>query len=296
MHKGMKILYPNKIFGFIFFNISFLLLIIIFLYNLEQSFISYVIYPACVYSLVILIAWIVKMIRYWHKTYKDSKYQKFYINNYDKINKIFIILSLSFNMIYGIFELITGIYYKSTWFITLSTYYLLLCFIKTFLILSVKQKNFGENKPKEYKRIRNVGFFMLLLNILLFGMIILIIVQDRNIVYQGYLIYIVALYDFYLIINAIIRVIRFRKKNSPILLASKCINLTVAFVSMISLAVAMISQFDTGDGSFKMPMISALGFVTVLINSIMSIMMIIRSFKFFKQQEIEEKIEVHDLL
>lgn len=297
-NKFKKILYPNLIFATIFFIVSFTLLILIFIFHLENNFLSYAVYPCCVYSLVFFIAWMVKLIQYSKQKWKNSKYYHFYHEHFDLITKILLVCSLSINMIYGIFELITGIYFLSTWFITLAIYYLLLCFMKTFLIFSVKSKNFGENKPKEYQRLRNIGIFMLFLNVLLLGMIILIIVQNRNITYQGFLIYIVALYDFYLIINAIIRVIKYRKKSSPILMASKCINLTVAMISMISLSVALISQFgDQDDVLFKGEMITALGCVAVIINTTMSILMIVKSVQYFKNQSVEEdEVDLQALL
>ena len=113
-------------------------------------------------------------------------------------------------------------------------------------------------------------------------MIILILVQNQIINYDGILIYIVALYDFYLIISAIINVIKYRKNNSPILVASKCVNLTVAMISMISLEVAMIYQFGTNEATFKLIMTGSMGFAICIINSVMSIYMIIKSNKYLK--------------
>lgn len=107
-------------------------------------------------------------------------------------------------------------------------------------------------------------------------MIILIIKQNQIITYPGYLIYIVAMYDFYLIISALVNVFKYRKKNSPILISSKCINLTVA---MISLEVAMIYQFGSNDSNFKLVMTSCTGFGVAIINSFMAIYMILKSYK-----------------
>jgi len=70
----------------------------------------------------------------------------------------------------------------------------------------------------------------------------------RVITYSGVIIYLVA-YDFYLIINAFINVFKYRKKDIPLLLSSKCIILTVA----------MISQFGNNELQFKKLMISYRG-------------------------------------
>ena len=50
-------------------------------------------------------------------------------------------------------------------------------------------------------------------------------------------------------------------------------------ISMISLEVAMVSQFGTNDSEFKMIMTSIMGFVVCLINTSMSLYMIIRANK-----------------
>lgn len=98
----------------------------------------------------------------------------------------------------------------------------------------------------------------------------------------GFLIYLVAMYDFYLIIKAIINVIKYRKNHSPILISNKCINLTVAMISMVSLEVAMVYQFGDNDTSFKLVMTLLMGFIICLINSGMAIYMIVKSSKKLK--------------
>lgn len=80
------------------------------------------------------------------------------------------------------------------------------------------------------------------------------------------------MYDFFLIIIAIINAINYRKNESPVLQASKFINLTVA----------MISKFGD-DSSLKMTMTGALGFVVCLINFLMSLYMIINASKNMKK-------------
>ena len=77
-------------------------------------------------------------------------------------------------------------------------------------------------------------------------------------------------------------VIKYRKDYSPLLASSKCINLTVAMISMISLEVAMVSQFRTNDSEFKMITTGIMGFVVCIINTSMSIYMIIRANKKLK--------------
>lgn len=194
-----------------------------------------------------------------------------YQKNFILVTKTSMYFSFCFNLAYGIFKLGIGIYYKSIWFITFSIYYLLLCFMKLSLVKNIN------NSKKEYEKLKHTGILLLFLNFVLMGIIVLIIKQDQVIDYNGFLIYLVALYDFYLIISAIINVIKYRKNHSPIIASSKCINLTVAMISMISLEVAMIYKFGNNNSNFKLIMTSIMGFAICLINSFMAIYMIIKA-------------------
>jgi hypothetical protein len=275
-----KLFYPNKIIAFLLFNLSVILLIYVFSFHLEETLIAYITYPLSAYSLVIFCIWFYKACKFGNTYVKEkSKVYKFYNNNLKLITKTNLYLSLIINLIYGLFKLFTGIYYKSIWFITFAIYYLLLSIMKTSLVKGVKNNDFGKNKMVEYKKLRNTGIILLFLDLILSGIIILIIHQDQVVKYNGYLIYLVALYDFYLIISAIVNIFKYKHSNSPIISASKCINLTVAMISIISLEVAMIYEFGNNDSNFKLIMTSCTGFGVALINSFMSIYMIVRANK-----------------
>lgn len=268
-----KIFYPNKLFGFLTFNFSFGLLIYVFSCHLEETKIAYISYLLSTYALIIFCIWFYNVCKFSSNFIKKSKVYKIYKKHFEILTKLSLGISLITNLIYGIIKLSLGFFSSSWWLITFAIYYLLLCFMKFSLI-----KRF-DNKEVEYKKLKHTGIILLFLNIVLSGMIILIIKQNQTINYPGYLIYIVALYDFYLIINAFINVFKYRKQNSPILTASKCINLTVAMISMISLEVAMIQEFGNGNSNFKLVMTSYTGLGICIINSFMAIYMIIKGKK-----------------
>lgn len=277
------VLYPNKWIGFLFFNLGFCLLIYVFSCHLEETPIAYVSYVLSFYALIIFCIWFYKMCRFGNDFIKASKPYRMYQENFWLATKVSLYSSLSLNLIYGLFELITGVYYKSWWFITLAIYYLLLCVMKTLLVRNINKQL--SNDKKEFKKLKVTGIILLFLNLILVGMIILIIQKKQQIIYNGFVIYAVAFYDFYLIISAIANVIKYRKNHSPILIASKCINLTVAMISMISLEVAMVSTFGNEKSGFKLIMTGSMGFGICIINSIMSIYMIIKANEKLKEME-----------
>lgn len=275
-----KILFPNKTMGFLIFNIGFGLLIYVFYNHLEDTPISYVSYVLSFYALVIFIIWFCKMCRFGSRTIKSSNMYHLYKAHHLKVTKSALYTSLISNLIYDLFKLWIGIHYLSWWFITFAIYYLILCVIKIALVKDMKEKS---NPLKEYKKVKITGITLLFLNIILTSIIMLIINENKVINYGGVLIYLVALYDFYIIIMATIKVIKYRKNNRPIIAASKCINLTVAMISMVSLEVAMVCQFGNNDNNFKMLMTSSMGMGICIINSLMAIYMIIRASKFLKE-------------
>lgn len=271
-----KILFPNKIIGFILFNLGFGLLIYVFTCSLEDTPIAYISYGLSTYALIMFCIWFYKVCKFSNSIIKNSKLYKIYKEHSQAITKTSLYSSTAINILYCLFNLIVGIYYKSFWFITFAAYYFLLGLIKSLLLYNVK--DFGTYKTKEYKKMKKTGVVLFLLNIVLTGIIILILKTNQNITYAGYVIYIVALYDFYLIINAFINVFKFRKNDSPVLLASKCINLTVAMITMLSLEVAMIAEFGgNGDENFRKMMVAYSGGVICLINSFMAVYLIVKA-------------------
>lgn len=266
------IFYPNKFIAVPLCIFSTILLIYVFSIHLEGHIISYIAYLLSAYSLVLFLIWFCKACKFSNNFIKGTRFYKFYEKNFQIILRKSLIISSIMNLIYGIFKLVTGIYYASWWFIIFAIYYLILWFTKLSLIKNTN--HFGEDIDKEYKKLKNTGIILLLLNIVLIVIIILIITRGQYFSYPGYLIYVIAIYDFYLIITATRNVFRHVNHESPIVSASKCINLTVAMISILSLEIAMIYQFGDNDSNFKLIMTGCTGFVIALINSIMSIIMI----------------------
>lgn len=271
-----KFLYPNRFLGCLIFNISFIYLFCVFKYNLNSTVLAYPSYALSAYALLIFCICFYKTLFNINKKINNNKYYITYKENKPLQAKISLYASLVLNLIYGVFNFFTGIYYKSAWFLTFAVYYLLLFFMRFLLVKTVK----NGNKEKEYKKLKLCGFILLLLDIVFSGMIVLIINKNQFFEFQGYLIYVVALYNFYLVISAFINVFRYWKSYNPLLLANKCINLTVAMISILSLEVAMLIQFGENESeNFNHIMIMCTGLGICVINSFMSIYMVVKANK-----------------
>lgn len=259
-----KIFQPNIFIKILTYILSVYLLIYVFTMHIEESVLAYAAYPLSTYALILFIIWFIKACNFSSEFIHNTALYKLYKKNKRDILKYSLTITSVINLLYGIFKLITGIYYCSWWFITIAIYYLILCLMKSLVLKNSKSI------------IRNIGIILLLMNFVLIGIVVLSLRHDYHIIYKDYLIYAVALYDFYLIITAIINVFKYRNDKSEVMVASKYISLVVSMISMLELEIAMIYEFGDDD-EFKLIMISITGLVIFIINIILSIRMIYKN-------------------
>lgn len=184
------------------------------------------------------------------------------------------------NVVYVIWKLSFGIYYKSAWFISLALYYFVLAWMRLSLIRPFSVKEGEIRKKAELKRYRICGASLLVINIALSGIVVLAVKKENGFTYPGYMIYVMAMYAFYSVITAVINLVKYRKYGSPVLSAAKVISLTTAMVSMFSLESAMLAQFsDASQTAFKKIMTECTGGVICAIVIGMAVYMMFRSTK-----------------
>ncbi len=87
----------------------------------------------------------------------------------------------------------------------------------------------------------------------------------------------VAVYTFYLLFNSILSLIKYHKYKSPLMSASKVINVITSLVSLISLEIVLIPTFGNETTDFFEIMIIATGGGIALIIVAISLFMIIKS-------------------
>ena len=200
--------------------------------------------------------------------------------------KISLLLSLALNTGYAVLKFVTGIFYGSAWLITLAAYYTLLLTMRILLLLHINRNT--QEMAAEWKRCRACGVVLLFMNIVLTGMVVLVLRRGEGFAYPGYLIYAMALYDFYTMTMAIVNLVKSRKRKSPVLTAAKVINVAAALIAMLSLETAMITQFGAEDGeTFRHTMIASTGGVICVIMAVMAVLMIVRSTKNIKELKLQ---------
>ena len=197
---------------------------------------------------------------------------------------------LVMNLLYAALNLYSGVRYRSAWFVALAFYYILLSVMRGLLVGQVHKTPVGENIPAELRSYRTCGIVLLLMNQALAGIVIYIVNQNRGFTYSGVLIYAMAAYTFYITIAAVINVVRFRKRGSPLLSAAKAISLTAALVSMLSLETAMLAQFGGNQPEFRRFMTGASGGAVCVFVLVMAVYMIVHASRRLKAESQSFKI------
>lgn len=198
--------------------------------------------------------------------------------------------SFFINLFYAGIKLFSGIRYRSVWFGTLAVYYILLAMMRFFLLRHVRRKGKKqENRILELKICRICGIILMLLDWALTGFIVLVVRKNSGFEYPGVLIYVMALYTFYAVITAVRNVIKFRNYENPAVSVAKVINLTAAFVSMLSLETAMLTQFGAArDAAFRQMMLAVTGTGVSILVLVMAIIMIVRTTSQINNEENQE--------
>lgn len=267
--------------------ISTVSLIAVFLMGWDATPIAYVVYVLSFYTLSVITILCIKVFPGCYRKIKQNIYKNKIGNRYmtDAAFRIHIslYLSLSVNLLYVATNLFSGFWYGSAWFVILATYYTILAVMRFLLLRYVNKTGIGKDRIKELRRSRLCGIILITINLVLSGSVLMMLYQNRGYEYHGVLIYVMALYTFYVTIQSIVNIFKYRKYNSPVMQTTKEINFAAALVSMLSLETAMLSQFGSAESpEFRRIMIASTGAGVSIIIITMSIYMIIRTHKEIK--------------
>lgn len=155
-----------------------------------------------------------------------------------KTDRIFktALLSLSINLVYGIYHGIIGLTSHSWWFITLCAYYTILSVMR-FTVLLAGKKSHGNFIKKL------AGFMLIILSVVLSGSVLLSAIKDRGIVYHEITMIAIATYTFTKMTLGIVNLVKSKKNSSPTVKTLRNISFADAFVSIFALQRSMLVSF-----------------------------------------------------
>ncbi len=147
----------------------------------------------------------------------------------------FALISLIFNVAFGVYHLAFGVVSSSWWLLTLGTYYLSLSIVR-FAALKSKQK--------ERFITKFTGWMLVILSIPLSGTVILSLVRDRGHEFHIIVMIAMATYAFTKITLATINLIKSRHSTSGAIITLRNISFADAFVSIFALQRSMLVSFE----------------------------------------------------
>ena len=220
-----------------------------------------------------------------------NKYANRYLTDAAFKTHVSLYRSLAVNLLYAAVNGVSAVVYSTSWFAIFAIYYCILAVMRFLLVRYVNHNAIGKSRLGEWKRSRLCAILLMSVNLALSGAVLMMIYFERGFAYQGFLIYVMAMYTFYITTAAVIDIVRYRKYKSPIMTTSTVIKLAAALFSMLSLETAMFSQFG-GDSSpeVRRTMIVATGAGISVIVVTMAGYLIIRATKEIKKyKRCEEK-------
>ncbi len=221
----------------------------VFIKGWEESPIAYLIYVLSFYALCVDCIFCVMILPKRQRELKQKIYDNPLGNRYMTDNvfrtKVSLDLSLSVNLLYVAVNVISWFLYRSWWFVCLAVYYVILSVMRFLLVRYVRLNEIGSNRYGELKRSVACSYILLLLNFFLSGAVLMILYQNKGYDYNGIMIYVMAMYTFYVTAHAIVDMVKYRKMESPVMSIAKVITLASALVSMLNLETAMFAQFGS---------------------------------------------------
>lgn len=181
--------------------------------------------------------------------------------------KVGIYRGMCSSLLYGVFRGVTGIWYGSVWFLSMAVYYLALGLLRAYLGFCCRRTGAASSTAYAYACCRKAAWMLLLLDIPMGGMILLMVRTDSGFVYPGYVIYLSAMYTFWIFGLSVKNLLGRRRLGSSILSAAAALNFAAAALSVLGLQTAMISRFSTQGEHFRRLMNSITGgcvYVTVI--------------------------------
>ena len=255
-----KLLFPGPAAVCIIVLASGALLVYAFAFARGADPLVYLSYILSFYTLVIVCAQVPRLVRGVSARLHQRPWIHRYLSDPPFRMQVSLHLSLGFNLLYAVWKFFLGAWDRSVWFGTFGVYYALLTVMRFRLLRHLNRSAFGRELASEWRRYRLCGAILLPMTLALSGVVVLAFEKGEGFQYPGYLIYVVAMYAFYATITAVIHLVRYRKYQSPVMMAAKVVSLASALVSLLSLETAMLSQFGSRDDlAFRSVMIASTG-------------------------------------
>ena len=249
-----------------------------------ESVIAIISYIIAAYTLTVWCFRAPRLVKFFKNFKNENKYARRWREDARLRVKLSLYASLSWNTLYGIFQLWLGFYHHTFWFCSLGAYYIFLAVMRFFLAHHTARYSPRERMRSELKRYRACGIVLLFMNLALALIVFFMVYWNRTFDHHMITAIAMAAYNFTALATAIVNVVKYRKYQSPVYSASKAINLAAACVSMLTLESTMLTTFGDGEINARL-MLGLTGGAVVALIVTMAVYMIIRANKQLKEMK-----------
>ncbi len=286
---GRKLLFPPIWMIVLLTVVSMTALVVVFVNGWEMSPLAYASYVLSFYTLTVICSLCWKVLPGCYRAVKrklhDNKFMDRYLTDVAFKTNVGLYRSLGVNFIYVVVNAVSGYIYRTYWFVIFAVYYAIVAIMRFLLVRYVAKHPIGSDRLGELKRARLCAYILMTVNLALSGAVLMMVFFNRGFRYQGILIYVIAMYTFYVTAMAIIDMVKYRKYKSPVMSITKVIKMASALFSMLFLETAMFAQFgaDTSPET-KRVMIILTGAGICVVVVAMAVYMIVKTSKELKTE------------
>lgn len=241
-----------------------------------ESVIAIISYIIAAYTLTVWCFRAPRLVKFFKNFKNENKYARRWREDSRLRVKLSLYASLSWNTLYGIFQLCLGFYHHTFWFCSLGAYYIFLAVMRFFLAHHTARYSPRERMRSELKRYRACGIVLLFMNLALALIVFFMVYWNRTFDHHTITAIAMAAYTFTALATAIVNVVKYRKYQSPVYSASKAISLAAACVSMLTLESTMLTTFGDGEINARL-MLGLTGGAVVALIVTMAVCMIMRA-------------------
>ncbi|MDO4537450.1 MAG: hypothetical protein Q4B54_04755 [Coriobacteriales bacterium] len=153
-------------------------------------------------------------------------------------------MSCGVNVTYSMYQALIGLTRKSAWFDALAIYYILLTLTRVLMLHYIRHE--AEDGREELRRYRKCGAMMLVLTLPV--LVIGLLLNNGGSAakeYPGHMVFVVGVFTLYTLVMSARNLWVYRKLESPLISASKSVNLAASLVSLYAFQAALFAEFRT---------------------------------------------------
>lgn len=200
-----------------------------------------------------------------------------------------IYLGMTGNFAYALLRAALGLRSASAWLLSSAVYFGMLGLLRARLARVYCRPDGRGRTPIAYRCYHQTAQLLFVLILPMGGMILQLLLSNPAHPYPWHTIYAAAAYTFCMLALSLIKLLKHRRQDSPVLAAAQALRLAAALMSLLGLQNALITQFSPGNSHYRTHMNLLTGTGVYLAVVIIAVCMLVRSARMKKELNADEQ-------